>query len=112
MSRLAIQNCTARGRAPCERLRHKIDWNRPVMGSYNERFVLSQENRGVGCFAQAAGGFDERIQYFLQVERRTADDLEYVGCGGLARVCFGQGTFKSCDVLVGAGRYFRPGRLN
>ena len=37
------------------------------MSSYNERFVLSQENRSVGRFAYAASGFEERIQYFLQV---------------------------------------------
>ena len=64
-----------------------------MMSSYNERFALSQENPSVVCFAQAASGFDERIQHFLQVERRTADDLKYVGSGGLSGMCFCQSPF-------------------
>ena len=88
MDRLAIQNGAARSPGPCKRPLDERNRNWPVMSSYNERFALSQENPSVGCFAQAASGFDERIQDVLQVERRTADNLEYVGRSGLARMCF------------------------
>src|SRR5262245_64890603 len=80
------------------------------MSSYNERFVRSQQNRSVICLAQPACSFDKRIEYFLEIERRTADDLQDVGCGGLACICFRQSTFKRCVVLVGGWRLFRPGR--
>ena len=38
--------------------------------------------------AQAGGGFDQGIQYFLEIKRRAADGLKNVGGGGLLLKCF------------------------
>ena len=37
-----------------------------------------------------AADFDQRVEYGLQIERRTADDLEHVGGGGLLLQGFAQ----------------------
>ena len=41
------------------------------------------KDRGVIRIAQARCGLDQRIEHFLHVERRPADDLQNIGSGGL-----------------------------
>src|SRR5262249_37726759 len=53
--------------------------------------------------AQSDSRFDERIKHPLQVEGRTADDLEHVGGGGLLRKRFTQ-LVKQARVLDGNDR--------
>src|SRR5262249_1682898 len=40
--------------------------------------------------AKAGRRLDQRIEHHLQIERRAADDLEHVGCGGLLLQRFAQ----------------------
>ena len=35
------------------------------------------------CFSEPRRGFDQRVEHRLQIERRTAEDLEYIGGRGL-----------------------------
>src|SRR6516162_10318596 len=44
--------------------------------------LLAGDGAAVGL-TKAGGRFNKRLQYRLQVERRTADDFEHVGRGGL-----------------------------
>ena len=48
-----------------------------------EAFISGAKDLSHICFAQSRCRFDERIEHGLQIESRTADDLEYVGSGGL-----------------------------
>src|SRR5262245_28000788 len=41
------------------------------------------KDRGVMRIAQSRCGLDQRIEYFLHVERRPADDLQNIGGGRL-----------------------------
>jgi hypothetical protein len=40
--------------------------------------------------AEAGGGFGQRVEHRLQIERRAADDLEHVRGGGLLLQAFAQ----------------------
>ena len=44
---------------------------------------MQSENIGIVGLAQARGGFHEGVEYWLQVEGRSADDLEHVARRGL-----------------------------
>src|SRR5262245_1748491 len=48
-----------------------------------EHPVLLPSYRGVVGATKAASRFNKRLQYRLEIESRAADDLEYVGGGGL-----------------------------
>src|SRR5215472_5671087 len=50
--------------------------------------------------AQPRGRLDQRIEHRLQIERRAADDLEYVGGGGLLLQRFPQ-LVEQPDILDG-----------
>ncbi len=50
---------------------------------------LTRDGRHV-CVTQPRGGFSQRVEYRLQIERRAADDLEHVGGGGLLLEGFAQ----------------------
>src|SRR5215471_18562764 len=45
--------------------------------------VLGTIDEGSFGAAEPCGGFDQRVEYGLQIECRTADDLEHVGRRGL-----------------------------
>ena len=46
-----------------------------------EKFALGASHCGQVGLAQTSRRLDKRVKYGLKIERRTADDLEYV-CGG------------------------------
>ena len=48
-----------------------------------EAILLGQPHVHAVGAAQPPGEFHQRIQHGLKIERRAADDLEYVGGGGL-----------------------------
>src|SRR5262245_25341572 len=48
------------------------------------------KDRGIIRIAQACCGLDQRIEYFLHVERRPADDLQNIGSGRLLFQAFCQ----------------------
>src|SRR5262249_38401323 len=73
-------------RATCGRpanQRKGLDTNRAVMGEENEPFAVRLPNGSVIRLTQTGGGLYERIEYHLQVERRSTDDLEHIGGSGL-----------------------------
>src|SRR5262249_37056136 len=45
--------------------------------------VFQADDRHHMCFAKSRSGFNQRVEYGLQIEGRAADDLENVGGGGL-----------------------------
>src|SRR5262245_51953119 len=63
-------------------------------------------------FAQPSSRLHERVQHYLQVERRTADDLEHIGGRGLLLKRFAQLTqqarvFDGDDGLISEGLHER-----
>jgi len=74
--------------------------------------------------AQTGRRFDQRIEYALQIERRTADDLEHFGGGSLLLQRLAQLVEQACvldgddrlggevldqlDLLVGEWAHFLP----
>src|SRR5262249_48804151 len=54
------------------------------------------ENKSVRCVTEPSGGFDQRIEYYLQIERRTVDDLEHVSSSGLLLQGFAQLIEQAC----------------
>src|SRR5438874_10263746 len=68
----------------------EVNRDRPVMSPENKPFALSQEYHCVVCIAQPRRGFDQGIEYRLQVERGATDHLEHVGGGGLLLKRFGE----------------------
>jgi len=57
--------------------------NLPMVRNEAQTVAKHLKNCRVICIAQARRGLDQRIEYFLHVERRTADDLQNIGCGRL-----------------------------
>src|SRR5215470_3223611 len=53
------------------------------MGDEDEPVVLLTPNSRIVGFAQQSSGFGQRVEHGLQIEGRSADYLEHVGCGGL-----------------------------
>src|SRR5262249_50300238 len=68
----------------------QVSQDRSVVSPQNERFVFSKEDQRIVGFAQASRRLDQRIENRLQIECRAADDLEYVGGGGLLLEGFAQ----------------------
>src|SRR5262249_9690851 len=55
----------------------------PVVSDEAQTIAKHLKDRGVIRIAQACCGLDQRIEYFLHVERRPADDLQNIGGGRL-----------------------------
>src|SRR5262249_32377175 len=55
----------------------------PVSLREEERPVFLPSYRGAVCVTKAASRFNKRLQHRFEIEGRAADDLEYVGGGGL-----------------------------
>src|SRR5262245_28076113 len=68
----------------------------PVGCDLLKRSILFAIDGGHISFAQARCGFDESVEYRLQIERRPADHLEYIGGGCLLLQRFAQFVKKSC----------------
>src|SRR5262245_47827970 len=56
---------------------------KPMRGAQVKDIALTTENERVFRLAQPCRRSDERIEHGLQIEGRTADDLEHVGGRGL-----------------------------
>ena len=57
---------------------------KPMIGSYVVQPVrMMKKNHCSIRLAQARGGFHERVEHRLELERRATDDLEHVGGCGL-----------------------------
>src|SRR5262245_12411944 len=55
----------------------------PMVRDEAQTIAKHLKDRGVIRIAQARCGLDQRIEYYLQVERRPADDLQNIGGGRL-----------------------------
>src|SRR5262249_2751837 len=90
MDRLAIDYGPSCSPVSRDRPLDEIHRDRPVMGSKNEPFALSQEQYRVECIAQPRGRLGQSLEHRLQIECRAADDLEHVSGGGLLLQRFAQ----------------------
>src|SRR5262245_13381519 len=54
-----------------------------MVGNEAQTITKHLKDRGIIRIAQARGGLDQCIEYFLHVERRPADDLQNIGSGRL-----------------------------
>src|SRR5262249_61270201 len=61
-------------------------------------------------FAQTSGRLDQRVKHGLQIEGRSADDLEYVGGGGLLLQRFGEVIRALAPLVEQAGGFYGGGR--
>src|SRR5262249_33212779 len=83
MDRRAIEKGASSNPATFDRPSADIHWNWAVMRFDLEPLVLAQYNNRIIRLTQPSYRFHERVQHYLQIERRAADDLEHVGGGGL-----------------------------
>src|SRR5436190_24398265 len=66
-----------------------VGWKAVIGGVVISRVFLARDGGHVGL-AQSRRRFGQRIQHGLEVKGRAADDLEYVGGGGLLLQRFAQ----------------------
>src|SRR5262249_47451146 len=70
-----------------KRYRVLSDWagkgNLPMVRNETQTIAKHLKDRGIIRIAQARCGLDQRIEYFLHVERRPADDLQNISSSGL-----------------------------
>jgi hypothetical protein len=97
MDGAAFKDCTACSRPGPHRER-TIRYDSPFLRGVSvvrDRLIggpfLSSDGRQVSV-AQPRRGLNERVEDGLQIERRAANDLEYVGGGSFALIRFRQRT--------------------
>src|SRR5262249_9087350 len=95
MNRFTLEQHTPSYRPPASLPRHGFNgffeagWESIRRHKMVVRALLTSD-RGLIRLTKSASRFNERLQHCLQIERRTADDLEYVGGGGLLLQRFAQ----------------------
>ena len=75
-----------------------------------ERVALALRNGALVCFTQLGRRLQQRVEHHAQIERRTTNDFEHVGGGGLLLQGFAQvveqaRVLDGYDRLIGKSRY-------
>src|SRR5262249_12433942 len=87
-----------------------LELTRPaVIGGYPVKLAVALKNKRLFGLTQVRRRLDQRVEDRLQIERRSADELEYVGSGGLllqrlAQLVWKKGVLGSDDGLGGGNR--------
>src|SRR6516165_3987470 len=83
LNRSPVDDGTPRNAPTHKRYNGTCEGYLPMVRHEAQTIAKHLEDRGVIRIAQACCGLDQRIEYFLHVKRRPADDLQNIGGGGL-----------------------------
>src|SRR5262249_48619091 len=85
MDRSAVEDGTCGGNTTYQgqRVIDREGADPPMLGDEAQTIAKHLKDHGVIRIAQACRGLDQRIEYFLHVEGRPADDLQNIGSGCL-----------------------------
>src|SRR5258708_33279989 len=83
MNRLAIYDRASVGPGPRKRPLFEIHRDWTVVGREAQRFALAHEEDRVEGITQMTCRLGQRVEHFLQIERRAADHLENIGSRSL-----------------------------